>query len=147
MQSKEERLKGYYSQEAGRRISAAMREKAERGIMPGCAPLGYKNAWVDGQKTIAIDPETAPKVKRLFELAGRKKWSLRKLAAEADRMGLKTRNSKAFGLSSLKAVIENPFYLGYMRYNDTIIIGQHSSLVSAKAFQAVQSNLAARRRR
>jgi site-specific DNA recombinase len=146
MQSKEEALKDYYSQESGRRISAAMREKAERGVMPGCAPLGYKNAWVDGEKAIVIDPDTAPKVKRLFELAAIKKMSLRKLAVEAEILGLRSRNGKRFGPSALKAVMENPFYCGLLTYRGKIMPGSHEPLVTAALLESVQHSLQGRRR-
>ena len=116
------------------RSKAGMLAKAERGILPGCAPLGYRNAIVDGERVIVPDPETAPKVRRLFELASRKKMSLRKLAAEAERIGLRSRNGKPFGPSAMKAVLENPFYIGIVRFNKILIRGQHKALVDENAF-------------
>ena len=44
-----------------------MQEKAEQGIWPTKSPLGYRNvAGPDGKKIIAIDPEVAPIVSKLF---------------------------------------------------------------------------------
>lgn len=123
------------------RSKAAMRAKAEQGIFPGCAPLGYKNVKVDGQKTITLDLETAPKVKRLFELASKKKMSLRKLAIEAEKMGLRSRNGKTFGPSSLKGILENPFYIGALRYSDHLSQGAHRAIVNAELFARVQVRL------
>ena len=108
-----------------------MRAKAERGILPGCAPIGYKNAIVNGEKVIVLDPKTAPKVKRLFEMAP--KMSLRKLAVEAEKMGLRSRNGKMFGPSSIKAILENPFYGGMLHFNGRVLKGQHESLFCKKA--------------
>lgn len=125
----------------GRKVSKAMSAKARKGVMPGCAPLGYKNAWVDGERAIIIDPATAPKVRRLFELAGRKRWSLRKLVAEAERMGISSRNGKPFGPSSLKAILENPFYRGKVRWNGETLQGKHEPLVSDALFIGIQKKL------
>src|SRR5690349_22545230 len=45
-----------------------MQEKAEQGIWPTVAPLGYRNvAGADGKKIIEPDPESAPIISRLFE--------------------------------------------------------------------------------
>src|ERR1700722_12650241 len=43
-------------------------EKAEQGIWPTKAPLGYRNvAGVDGKKIITPDPNSAPVITSLFE--------------------------------------------------------------------------------
>src|ERR1700730_5016222 len=45
-----------------------MQEKAEQGIGPTVAPLGYRNVvGADGKKIIEPDPESAPIISRLFE--------------------------------------------------------------------------------
>src|SRR5215467_5527161 len=45
-----------------------MQEKAEQGIWPTVAPLGYRNVvGPDGKKIIEPDPEAAPIIVRLFE--------------------------------------------------------------------------------
>src|SRR5262249_9727378 len=45
-----------------------MKEKAEQGIWPTVAPLGYRNvAGADGKKIIEPDPESALIISRLFE--------------------------------------------------------------------------------
>ena len=55
-----------------------MQEKAEQGIWPTVAPLGYRNvAGPDGKKIIEPDPETAPIIARLFEWYASGSLSLR----------------------------------------------------------------------
>ena len=45
-----------------------MQEKAEQGIWPTVAPLGYRNlTGPNGKKIIEPDPEAAPLIGRLFE--------------------------------------------------------------------------------
>lgn len=58
-----------------------MQEKAEQGIWPTVAPLGYRNvAGPDGKKIIEPDPETAPIIARLFEWYATGSLSLREAA-------------------------------------------------------------------
>ncbi len=86
-----------------------MREKAERGTFPRCAPLGYKNAVVDGEKVIVIDEETAPKVRLLFRLASKKGMTIRRLVPSAAVIGLRSRNGKPLGAFSIHLILNNPF--------------------------------------
>ena len=44
--------------------SKGMREKAEQGIWPSYAPLGYLNADTNGKRHIVLDSETAPLIRR-----------------------------------------------------------------------------------
>src|SRR5438128_47512 len=55
-----------------------MLEKAEQGIWPSFAPLGYRNVnGPEGKKTIEPDPDTAPLVTRLFEWYASGNYSLK----------------------------------------------------------------------
>lgn len=47
-------------------VMTGMRQKAEQGIFPSRPPLGYWNNRVE--RTIEVNPDKAPVVKRLFEL-------------------------------------------------------------------------------
>src|SRR6266567_3796097 len=58
-----------------------MEEKAEQGIWPTVAPLGYRNiTGPDGKKIIEPDPEIAPLIGRLFEWYASGMVSLREVA-------------------------------------------------------------------
>src|SRR5580698_9661921 len=61
-----------------------MLEKAEQGIWPSYAPLGYKDVEGErGKRVIVPDPELAPLVTRLYELYSDGSRSLKELAAVA----------------------------------------------------------------
>ena len=73
-----------------------MQEKAEQGIWPTVAPLGYRNvARPDGKKIIEPDPETAPIIARLFEWYASGSLSLREAAKKIRAAGLVHRKSGA----------------------------------------------------
>src|SRR5215467_5173387 len=66
-----------------------MQEKAEQGIWPTIAPLGYRNlVGPDGKRVIAPDPAAAPIVSKLFEWYGSGQFSLQETARKAREAGL-----------------------------------------------------------
>src|SRR5215471_14457140 len=66
-----------------------MQEKAEQGIWPSMAPVGYLNVvGPDGRKTIAPDPQAAPIVAHLFGWYASGTLSLRDAAEKAYSAGL-----------------------------------------------------------
>jgi site-specific DNA recombinase len=73
-----------------------MQEKAEQGIWPTMASLGYRNiAGADGKKIIEPDPESAPIISRLFEWYATGTLSLKEAAQKARAAGLVYRKSGA----------------------------------------------------
>ena len=56
----------HYVENLKEEVKKGMREKAEEGIYPGRAPIGYRNN--PATRTIDVDPERAPMIRRIFEL-------------------------------------------------------------------------------
>src|SRR6201987_4855972 len=66
-----------------------MQEKAEQGIWPTVAPLGYRNVvGPDGKKIIEPDLETAPVIRHLFEWYAAGTLSLREVTRRVRTAGL-----------------------------------------------------------
>jgi hypothetical protein len=82
------------------KAKAAQRAKAESGIFPGMAPLGYVNEEWKGMKRIYVDTEVAEKVVRLFEFAA-SGLSLSRIRLRAHSLGVKARGGKILGRSSV----------------------------------------------
>jgi DNA invertase Pin-like site-specific DNA recombinase len=58
-----------------------MQEKAEQGIWPTKCPMGYRNVTgPDGKKIIAIDPEVAPIIAKLFEWYASGQYSMQEVS-------------------------------------------------------------------
>src|SRR5215470_3607831 len=73
-----------------------MQEKAEQGIWPTVAPLGYRNVGrPDGKRIIEPDPKSAPIIARLFEWYATGTLSLKEAAQKAKAAGLVYRRSGA----------------------------------------------------
>src|SRR6201987_3146626 len=110
-----------------------MQEKAEQGIWPTVAPLGYRNvAGADGKKIIEPDPESAPIISRLFEWYATGTLSLKEAAQKARAAGLVYRKSGApVPMSTVHAILRNRLYAGVFEWNGRPYRGTHQPLVSS----------------
>jgi len=78
-----------YVENLSEEVKEGMREKAEQGIWPSKAPLGYVNApGPDGKKIIVVDAATAEIVKRMFEGYATGNYSLEEIGRLAIQEGL-----------------------------------------------------------
>ena len=81
-----------YIDNLGEETKKGMREKAEQGIYPSAAPIGYCNvAGSRDKRAIEPDPESAPIIQRLFEWYATGNYSLRDLTKKAYEDGLRSR--------------------------------------------------------
>lgn len=142
-----EELMRSYRALLARRVKEASQLKAQAGKLPGCAPLGHRNARDRGEAIVEVDGEVAPLVREAFGLAAEGKLPLRKMLEALTVKGLVSRNGKPLGASALHAVLTNPFYVGKLRYGGELLDGGHEPLVSPELFDRAQEGLAKRRRR
>ena len=121
----------HYSENLKEEVKKGMREKAEEGIYPGRAPIGYRNDTA--ARTIEVDPDKAPIVRRIFKLYGTGQYSLSTLrTAVIAEIGL--RLSRGY----LETVLKNVFYLGRFIWQGVEYKGTHTPLVDPGSFQRVQ---------
>ncbi len=124
-----------------------MQEKAEQGIWPTKTPLGYRNvAGDDGKKVIAIDPEMAPLVTRLYEWYATGQYALEDAAKAARALGLVyPRSGNAVPRSTVHTILRNRLYTGWFEWNGKLHQGKHEPLVSVELWDRVQGVLDGRR--
>jgi site-specific DNA recombinase len=120
-----------------------MQEKAEQGIWPTVAPLGYRNViGPDGKKIIEPDPESAPVIARLFEWYATGTLSLKEAAQKARAAGLVYRKSGAsVPVSTVHSTLRNRLYMGEFEWNGRIYLGRHQPLVTRELWERVQGVL------
>ena len=120
-----------------------MQEKAEQGIWPTRAPLGYDNVeGPDGKKIIAIDPESGPLITKLFEWYATGSLSLKEVALKIRAAGLVYRKSRtSVPRSTLHEILRNRLYAGEFEWNGHRYNGQHVPLVSREIWDRVQGVL------
>src|SRR5580704_11431051 len=120
-----------------------MQEKAEQGIWPTVAPLGYRNVvGDDGKKIIEPDPDSASLIARLFEWYATGTLSLKEAAQKARATGLVFRKSGApVPVSTVHAILRNRLYAGAFEWNGRCYLGTHQPLVSSELWVRVQDVL------
>jgi site-specific DNA recombinase len=121
-----------YSQNLREEVMKGMQQKAEQGIYPGRPPFGYRNN--KGERTIELDPEKAPVIRRLFELYATGSHSLSSLR-QALSVEFGTRITRTY----LGAVLNNPFYMGSFVWQGKLYAGTHESLIRPELYAQVQN--------
>ena len=130
-----------YSLNLGEETIKGMTEKAELGMYPSCAPIGYKNAdGPAGKRVIVPDPDTAPTISRIFALFATGDYSLKQLAARAWDEGL-TLRGKRIPKSVLHQILRRRIYCGDFDFNGKPYHGTYEPLVSKEIWERVQSIL------
>lgn len=89
-------------------VKKGMTAKAETGIWPSFAPLGYRNVpGSDGKRAIEPDPVAAPVVRRLFENYSTARYSLKDVGQLAREEGLIARGGGRLYPGALQKVLRN----------------------------------------
>ncbi|WP_235512353.1 MULTISPECIES: recombinase family protein [unclassified Sphingomonas] len=120
-----------------------MLEKAEQGIWPTVAPIGYRNTiGTSGKKIIGVDPDMAPLVQRLFEWYGTGLYSLKEASRKAVLDGMVYRKSgKPIGTSTVHKMLRSRIYTGEFEWLGKRYQGTHEPLISVELWSRVQGIL------
>lgn len=118
-------------------------EKAEQGIWPTKAPLGYLNTTgPDGKKIIVPDPEKADAIAHLFGWYATGTLSMKEVAKQAQEAGLCYRKSgKPLPVSGIHWILRNRIYTGEFDWNGHLYKGRHQPLISRELWERVQGIL------
>lgn len=107
------------------------------GLLPAPAPIGYLNTEDErGNKTIIIDPDRGPLIKKLFEEYSTGLFSMDELVKKSKGWGLrnKTTAHNPITKSQFANILKNPFYYGVMFYNKTYFPHRYEKLISKELF-------------
>jgi site-specific DNA recombinase len=122
-----------------------MQEKAEQGIWPTVAPLGYQNVLgPGGKKIITVDPKTAPVIAHLFGWYATGTLSLKEATARARAAGLAHRSGTPVPMSTVHAILRNRIYTGEFEWKGHRYQGKHAPIVSHELWARVQGVLDSR---
>lgn len=122
-------------------VKRGIRSKCEMGWRPGTAPLGYINRTFGGITDIIPDPDRAEIITEMFHKAAQG-WSGRKLKTWLEKEKVTTRSGKPVPVSSILAMLINPFYYGRFQYPEGAgnpwYDGAHKPLVSKELWNEIQ---------
>lgn len=133
----------YYSINLGHEVMRGMTEKALKGGYQATSPLGYKTI---NHIPEIYEPE-AVIVRSIFKqfISG---YDITVVARNINDIGYRSRRGNLFEYRTVKYILENPFYIGKVRWNrakhssyvanakEEVIIadGKHEALISEKDF-------------
>ena len=111
----------------------------KQGLYPFAAPIGYLDNGSGKPKT--IDPVRGPLIKCLFDLYASGEYSIRALAEEMERQGLRKKSGRPVTKTGIETILSNPFYSGLIQIRTTgaIYKGVHEPIVSARVFEQVRA--------
>lgn len=143
----------YYSIRLSGEVKRGMVQKALAGGYNGQPPIGYKKD--KGADTIPYpDPYYADMVKRCFHMFAVEKRAFSQIAATINSLGYRTRKGNKWESRNITDMIQNPFYIGKIRWNytgnrsrklegDTIIVdGQHEAIISKQLWDEANERYA-----
>ena len=142
----------YYIVRLSGEVKRGMIEKALRGQPNNPAPIGYDMA----DKKFIVNRNEAEVIKMIFS-SFNDGLSTSQIAAKLNADGYRTRKGKLFESRTVKYILKNPVYAGYIRWskegrmasnrkfdseNFIISKGSHEPIVSEEAFISAQKKLA-----
>ena len=129
----------YYTDNLRENILRGIRQKIRRGELSAKAPLGYFNE--PRLRTIEPDKKTFGKVKESLEAFATGQYTLTAIQRKMFSLGLVNTQGKSLHLSSIRHILDNPFYYGHFRYRGEVHVGTHKPMITKKLFDKIQEAL------
>jgi hypothetical protein len=115
-----------------------MLEKAEQGLWPSFAPLGYVNA----ERTILPDAVVAPIIRKIFEWYATGAYSLVEVTKMAKAAGMVFRKSgNPVPKATIHKILHNRIYTGNFDFNGKLYQGRYEPIITRALYQTVQEVL------
>ncbi len=123
-------------------VKRSMEYNWKEGILQNKAPTGYLNIIKNNKKTVVIDQERGPLVKKMFEEYATGRYSLTDMVVWARTHNLKSRfSNKTLCRAAIHAILQNPFYCGVMYVKGNYIKHIYDPLIDEDLFNRVQEQL------
>ncbi len=127
------------SNDISRKTKMGLSEKAEQGLYPSVAPLGYRNNLVT--HLIEVDEDRAPFIRRAFTLMAAGSYSLDVIAKMLYQEGFRNKKGGRVGKSGIEWLLKNPIYYGAFRWQEQLRDGSHTPLITKDLFDRAHEAL------
>lgn len=130
-------------------VKMGMTQRAKEGKWNGGSVLGYSSK----DKKLVINESEATLVKHIFDLYISGK-GFKTIANQLNHEGYKTKRNANFSTNSIRTIITNPLYAGYIRFNQVenwsekrrkgkneniiIVKGEHKPIISKEVWEKTQ---------
>ncbi len=150
----------FQSMQTSESVKRGLKQKASVGGTYGPARLGYLNSvdeLPDGRRVaiVIIDHDRGHFITLAFKLYASGEYSIAQLAAELERLGLRSRPTakrvpKKLGTTVVQRLLRNRYYVGQIVYklgtkDEQVFEGRHEPLIDPETFDRVQTMLAGKR--
>lgn len=124
----------FYSIQLGEDVFRGMTENALRGNFQSSPAFGYK---VEKGQGLVIVEDQANIVRMIFNLYANTMMGFYEIARHLNRLGYKTKKGGAFETRTIRYIIQNPIYKGYLRWNyangTTRVVNDESEWIIVKS--------------
>lgn len=126
-------------------VKRGLKTKAEQGIYPAPAPLGYLNdpSAKPGNKKILVDPDRFDLVRRMFDLMLTGRYTPPRILAIAnEEWGFRTPLGYKMSRSNIYNIFSRPFYFGRFEYpagSGNWYTGIHKPMITEDEHRRIQS--------
>ena len=147
----------FYSDNLSKETHKGKYERAMQGYHNGWVPWGFKSEQVDDHMMAIPDPLTAPVALKMFERFATGLYFDQQIANWLNTQGVLTLRNRPFTKDSVRDMLQNPFYMGYLRYQGAftrnkshrgkgeLVKGVHQPIISEELFARCQKVRAKRR--
>jgi DNA invertase Pin-like site-specific DNA recombinase len=143
----------YYSIRLSGEVKRGMTQKALAGGYNGIVPCGYLKE--KGPDTVPyIDPYYGEMIRMVFHMYANEEYSMIEIASKINGLGYRTRRNHKWESRNIADMIQNPFYIGKIRWNygenraralsgETIIMdGKHEPLIDIELWKKANDRYA-----
>ncbi|WP_201716142.1 recombinase family protein [Rossellomorea arthrocnemi] len=122
------------------RTNSGMEKRAEDGEFLGGKVFGYEVI----NKKLSILPDEAKVVRYIFEKCASEKWGLKKIAANLNIQGIKTKNNNDWTSNAIKTVLQNQQYIGNTKWRGKLTRGKHTPIIEKPLWDETRKVMQAR---
>lgn len=125
----------WYLSNLSRETRKGKKERVLRGKQNNQLPFGYQqnNAGV-----VSLVPEEAEGIREAYERYATGNYTDHQIAAHLNELGLTTRRGRQWYKDSVRELLQNETYLGYVKYRGDLYPGNHPAIITQELFSQVQ---------
>ena len=129
----------YELKKDSQRTKMGMKRKANEGLFPGKAPIGYLNVRDENDRGyIIVDETMKPHIENIFRYYASGQYSLESLGRKMYLEGFKNKHGKAYPARKFEEILKNIFYIGSFKWSGQLYEGKHKPIIETKLFYKVQ---------
>ncbi len=131
----------WYLRNLSRETKKGKLARVLKGLHNNQPPIGYR---VGPEGVAQPVPEEAAVIRKAYELYASGGYTDSRIADFLNGQGLRTRTGRAWSKDAVRELLQNEFYIGWVKYRGDLYPGKHEGIITQELFEQVQAQ---RRRR